>query len=148
MHIVIAEKMDCVIGDGVVSLVWEVSMDTFIEPMPVIIIWSCVCRFIQVLRRVWIIFTVIWKWPELCPPSCSSHHLQHLSLLHISLHSHLLLVHVYFQAINTCIIQNQFYQIELNRALLLKLARLSSARQFEPGLDQSKDTGRAGPGGS
>lgn len=107
MDIVITEKMDCIIRDGAVSLVWEVSMNTFIEPMSVIIIRCRVRSFIQVLGCIWIIFTVIWKWPKLCSSSCSSHYLQDLSPVDIPFYSHLLLVHVYFQAINTCMMQSK-----------------------------------------
>jgi hypothetical protein len=94
--------MNSLIRDGGVSLVGEVSMYIFVKAMVVVIIGRCVVRFVQVLGCVRIVFAVVWEWPKLCLSSCSSHHLQHLPLLNVSRHRHLLLAHVNFQAINSC----------------------------------------------
>lgn len=102
MNIIFAEKVNCIIINSTVGLVWKIPMHAFVETVPVVVIGSCIGTFIQVLRCVRIIFTVVGEWPELCPSSCSPHNLEDLSLVHISCYCHPLLIHVYLQAIHTC----------------------------------------------
>lgn len=117
MNIIITKEMNCLIRNSCVRLVWEIAMHAFVKSMPVIVIRRCICRFVQILGSIWIVFGVVWEGPKLGFPSSSPHYFQHFRLLHISSHCYLLLIHVDFQAVYPCI---QFTNMKMDGRNILE----------------------------
>lgn len=77
-------------------------MNVLVIAMHVIVVGSRVSGLVQVPRGIRIVFSVIRERPELCPSSCSPHHLQHFPFIHVPCYSYLLLIQVNFEAVYAC----------------------------------------------
>lgn len=104
MNIFITKAIGDAIIDGGVGEVGEVAMQGVVVAMAVVVVRRGEAGLIQICSSIGMVFRVIGECPELSSSPTSPHHFQNSPSLHISSHCHLLLLHVYLQAIHTCII--------------------------------------------
>lgn len=114
MDIFVTKTVGDAIIDGGVRQVGEVAVHGVVVAVHAVVVRRGEGGFIQVCGSVGMIFGVIWECPKLGFSPTSPHNFQHSPPLHVSSHTHFLLLHVYLHAIHTYITNHRFIQLKLN----------------------------------
>lgn len=123
VDVVVAEHEDSVVIDGGVCLVGEVAVDALVEAVAVVVVGGGVGGLVKVLGGVRVVLAVVRVGPELGLAPRPPHHLQHLPLVDVPRHRHLLRVHVHLHTVHSYI--RCIAQVERERQSYLHMRTLT-----------------------
>lgn len=113
IDIIIAEEEHGLVANGGVRPVRKVAMDALVGAVVAVVVGGREGGLVEVLRSVGIVLGVVRVRPELSLPPGPPHGLQHLPLIDVPRHRHLLSIHVHLQAVHACNMRSTHINIQL-----------------------------------